>query len=115
MTLEKSGVYLSMDRVDWRASGKPCVNTTKYPARKTGRFARTLLLNAGPASGSRLSGQINNFPEGQLVVLLDEKVVGYCTTFLNLSIQSVPLPLIDIKHRHKVPKHYTAKGHRPGQ
>ena len=28
-----------------------------------------------------LTGQINNFPEGQFVILVDEKVVGYCATF----------------------------------
>ncbi len=27
-------------------------------------------------------GQINHFPQGQFVVLVDEKVVGYCATFL---------------------------------
>ncbi|WP_455376524.1 GNAT family N-acetyltransferase [Kaarinaea lacus] len=28
-----------------------------------------------------VTGQINNFPEGQFVILVDEKVVGYCATF----------------------------------
>ncbi len=28
-----------------------------------------------------LTGQINNFPAGQFVVLVDEKVVGFCSTF----------------------------------
>ncbi len=32
-------------------------------------------------SEGAITGQINNFPEGQFVVLLDEKVVGYCATF----------------------------------
>lgn len=28
-----------------------------------------------------LTGQINNFPQGQFVILVDDKVVGYCATF----------------------------------
>ncbi|MDH5694811.1 MAG: carbon-nitrogen hydrolase, partial [Gammaproteobacteria bacterium] len=28
-----------------------------------------------------IRGQINNFPQGQFVVLVDDKVVGYCATF----------------------------------
>ena len=32
-------------------------------------------------SEGAITGQINNFPDGQFVVLLDEKVVGYCATF----------------------------------
>lgn len=32
-------------------------------------------------SEGAVTGQINNFPEGQFVVLVDEKVVGYCATF----------------------------------
>lgn len=34
----------------------------------------------GYSEGS-VTGQINNFPDGQFVVLVDEKVVGYCATF----------------------------------
>src|SRR5690625_1243242 len=34
----------------------------------------------GCSSGS-VHGQINNFPEGQFVVCLDERVIGYCATF----------------------------------
>ena len=34
----------------------------------------------GCSSGS-VHGQINNFPEGQFVVCLDEHVIGYCATF----------------------------------
>ncbi|WP_111642779.1 carbon-nitrogen hydrolase family protein [Marinimicrobium alkaliphilum] len=30
---------------------------------------------------SAIVGQINNFPQGQIVVLVDETVVGYCATF----------------------------------
>jgi predicted amidohydrolase/GNAT superfamily N-acetyltransferase len=30
---------------------------------------------------SEIIGQINNFPQGQFVVTVDEKVVGYCATF----------------------------------
>ncbi len=33
-------------------------------------------------SEGALHGQINNFPQGQFVVTVDEKVVGYCATFL---------------------------------
>jgi predicted amidohydrolase len=32
-------------------------------------------------SGGAVRGQINNFPEGQFVILIDEKVVAYCATF----------------------------------
>jgi predicted amidohydrolase/GNAT superfamily N-acetyltransferase len=32
-------------------------------------------------SEGAVRGQINNFPEGQFVILIDEKVVGYCATF----------------------------------
>jgi predicted amidohydrolase/GNAT superfamily N-acetyltransferase len=32
-------------------------------------------------SEGAVTGQINNFPEGQFVILVDEKVVGYCATF----------------------------------
>jgi len=28
-----------------------------------------------------LTGQINNFPEGQFVILADDRIVGYCATF----------------------------------
>jgi len=28
-----------------------------------------------------LTGQINNFPQGQFVILVDDKIVGYCATF----------------------------------
>ncbi|KPJ96262.1 MAG: carbon-nitrogen hydrolase [Gammaproteobacteria bacterium SG8_15] len=34
----------------------------------------------GYSAGS-LKGQINNFPDGQFVILVDDKVVGYCATF----------------------------------
>lgn len=34
----------------------------------------------GYSEGS-VTGQINNFPDGQFVILVDEKVVGYCATF----------------------------------
>ncbi|MDH5472337.1 MAG: GNAT family N-acetyltransferase [Gammaproteobacteria bacterium] len=32
-------------------------------------------------SEGAIKGQINNFPEGQFVILVDDKVVGYCATF----------------------------------
>ncbi|KPK37633.1 MAG: carbon-nitrogen hydrolase [Gammaproteobacteria bacterium SG8_47] len=32
-------------------------------------------------SEGALTGQINNFPQGQFVLLADDKVVGYCATF----------------------------------
>ena len=32
-------------------------------------------------SEGAVMGQINNFPDGQFVILVDEKVVGYCATF----------------------------------
>ena len=32
-------------------------------------------------SEGAVTGQINNFPQGQFVILVDEKVVGYCATF----------------------------------
>jgi predicted amidohydrolase/GNAT superfamily N-acetyltransferase len=32
-------------------------------------------------SEGAVTGQINNFPDGQFVILVDEKVVGYCATF----------------------------------
>jgi len=32
-------------------------------------------------SEGALTGQINNFPEGQFVAMVDDKVVGYCATF----------------------------------
>ena len=32
-------------------------------------------------SEGAVTGQINNFPEGQFIILVDEKVVGYCATF----------------------------------
>ncbi|MDH4151982.1 MAG: GNAT family N-acetyltransferase, partial [Betaproteobacteria bacterium] len=35
----------------------------------------------GYSSGA-ITGQINIFPEGQFVVTVDEKVVGYCATFI---------------------------------
>ena len=35
---------------------------------------------SGYSEGS-IRGQINNYPEGQFVVLADDKVVGYCATF----------------------------------
>jgi len=28
-----------------------------------------------------LTGQINNFPQGQFVITVNEKIVGYCATF----------------------------------
>ncbi|WP_455366091.1 GNAT family N-acetyltransferase [Kaarinaea lacus] len=34
----------------------------------------------GYSAGS-VRGQINNFPDGQFVILVDDKVVGYCATF----------------------------------
>lgn len=34
----------------------------------------------GYSEGS-VTGQINNFPDGQFVILVDDKVVGYCATF----------------------------------
>ena len=33
-------------------------------------------------SEGALTGQINNFPAGQFVIMVDEKVVGYCATFI---------------------------------
>jgi len=33
-------------------------------------------------SEGAVTGQINNFPNGQFVILVDEKVVGYCATFM---------------------------------
>ena len=33
-------------------------------------------------SEGAVTGQINNFPQGQFVILVDEKVVGYCATFI---------------------------------
>ncbi|WP_455218147.1 GNAT family N-acetyltransferase, partial [Kaarinaea lacus] len=33
-------------------------------------------------SEGAITGQINNFPEGQFVILVNEKVVGYCATFM---------------------------------
>jgi hypothetical protein len=35
----------------------------------------------GYSSGA-ITGQINNFPEGQFVVTVDDKAVGYCATFI---------------------------------
>ena len=32
-------------------------------------------------SQGALKGQLNSFPEGQFVVLADDKLVGYCATF----------------------------------
>lgn len=32
-------------------------------------------------SEGAVNGQINNFPQGQFVILVDDKVVGYCATF----------------------------------
>lgn len=32
-------------------------------------------------SEGAVTGQINNFPQGQYVMLVDEKIVGYCATF----------------------------------
>ena len=32
-------------------------------------------------SEGAITGQINNFPQGQFVILVDDKVVGYCATF----------------------------------
>ena len=32
-------------------------------------------------SESEIIGQINNFPQGQFAVTVDEKIVGYCATF----------------------------------
>jgi predicted amidohydrolase/ribosomal protein S18 acetylase RimI-like enzyme len=32
-------------------------------------------------SAGAVKGQINNFPDGQFVILADDKVVGYCATF----------------------------------
>lgn len=32
-------------------------------------------------SEGAVTGQINNFPQGQFVMLVDEKIVGYCATF----------------------------------
>ncbi|MGB0712875.1 MAG: carbon-nitrogen hydrolase, partial [Gammaproteobacteria bacterium] len=32
-------------------------------------------------SEGELTGQINNFPEGQFVAVVDDAVVGYCATF----------------------------------
>jgi predicted amidohydrolase/predicted N-acetyltransferase YhbS len=34
-----------------------------------------------PYSRAELRGQLNHFPEGKFVVMLDDKVVGYCATF----------------------------------
>jgi len=34
----------------------------------------------GYSSGA-VTGQINNFPDGQFVIMVDDKVVGYCATF----------------------------------
>lgn len=34
-----------------------------------------------PYSEGAITGQINHFPQGQFVVLVDEKIVGYCATF----------------------------------
>ncbi|MCG6969423.1 MAG: bifunctional GNAT family N-acetyltransferase/carbon-nitrogen hydrolase family protein, partial [Gammaproteobacteria bacterium] len=33
-------------------------------------------------SEGALTGQINNFPAGQFVIMVDDKVVGYCATFI---------------------------------
>ena len=33
-------------------------------------------------SEGAVTGQINNFPAGQFVIMVDEKVVGYCATFI---------------------------------
>jgi predicted amidohydrolase/GNAT superfamily N-acetyltransferase len=32
-------------------------------------------------SGGAIHGQINNFPEGQIVITVGERIVGYCATF----------------------------------
>ena len=36
----------------------------------------------GPYSVGELTGQINNFGQGAFVVIYDERIVGYCATFL---------------------------------
>jgi len=41
----------------------------------TGRVYRS------PYSEGALTGQINNFPDGQFVAMVDDRVVGYCATF----------------------------------
>ena len=35
-----------------------------------------------PYTKAMLRGQINNFPEGQFVAELDNKIVGYCSTII---------------------------------
>src|SRR5690554_2940758 len=40
-----------------------------------------LPLKMGGYSRAALTGQINNFPHGQIVVLVGEALVGYCATF----------------------------------
>lgn len=33
-----------------------------------------------PYKSGELQGQINNYPEGQFVAVLDDKIVGYCAS-----------------------------------
>jgi predicted amidohydrolase/GNAT superfamily N-acetyltransferase len=55
------------------------------PADATGIADLTSRVYAGTGmhgySEGAVMGQINNFPQGQFVVLVDEKVVAYCATF----------------------------------
>ena len=38
-------------------------------------------LQMEPYTPAAVTGQINNFPRGQIVVLVGENLVGYCATF----------------------------------
>ncbi|MDZ7662660.1 bifunctional GNAT family N-acetyltransferase/carbon-nitrogen hydrolase family protein [Thiohalophilus sp.] len=46
----------------------------------TDRVYNSSTGQSGYSEGS-IRGQINNYPDGQFVVLVDDKVVGYCATF----------------------------------
>ena len=43
-------------------------------------LARRVYEDFAPYTASEIRGQINNFPEGCFVAVLDGKVIGYCAT-----------------------------------
>ena len=67
-----------------RGTGKPTLivrNATPDDFRAIQRLCRKVYPHTPPYTTDELRGQLQNFPEGQIVTIYEGEIVGYCTTF----------------------------------
>lgn len=67
-----------------RGDGKPTLivrNATPEDFPAIQRLCRKVYRDTPPYTTGELRGQLQNFPEGQIVTVYEGEVVGYCTTF----------------------------------